>query len=158
VRIAARAPAPQAETSFVEPADVHVRLTLPYHRMPAALHGNARHGHWASRHKDTRMVRSDIVNLAKAAGLHQLPRPIAHITVALIWAPGDRRRRDEDNLFPLLKAVCDALARNRKDLIGLDLVPDDVPQWMTKPTPVIAPPPAKGMWLDLSIRFAEEAS
>jgi hypothetical protein len=29
---------------------------------------------------------------------------------------------------------------------------------MDQRTAVIVPPPAKGMWLDLSIRFAEETS
>jgi hypothetical protein len=41
--------------------------------------------------------------------------------------------------------------------VGLDLVPDDTPEHFTKLAPILAPPPAKGMWLDLSIRFEAAA-
>ena len=140
---------------FVEPADAHVRLVLPYHRPPKALWANTR-AHWRQRSTDTRQVRADVLRLAQAVGLHRLP-PVAHVTVCLTWAPGDNRRRDEDNLAPLQKVACDAIARGpRRDWTGLDLVPDDTPAHMTKCAPVIAPPPAKGMWLDLSIQFAQE--
>lgn len=141
---------------FIEPADLHVRLPLPYDHPPEALYANNR-PHWSQRHRDTRQVRVAVVVLGKAAGLHRLP-PIAHITACLTWAPGDRRRRDPINLALFVKALCDGLARGRKDLIGLDLVPDDTAQWMDQRTAVIAPPPAKGMWLDLSIRYVKEPS
>ena len=83
-----------------------------------------------------------------------------HLEVLLTWAPGDRRRRDSDNMWPMLKACCDGLARGKhtdkntghNTLIGLDLVPDDTPQWMTKHAPRIITPDdcaAKGMWLDI---------
>jgi len=137
------------------PVGVSVRLTLPYDRPPKALVGNTR-VHWRQRSADTKQVRADVMRLAQAAKLHQLKARIEHITVALTWAPGDHRRRDADNLWPLLKACCDALAKGRRDWVGLELVPDDTPHWMDKRAPVIAPPPDKGMWLDLSIRFAEE--
>ena len=144
----------EAPIHFVRSADVFVRIPLPYTAPPAALVANAR-PHWSHRHRDTRQVRQDVTMLGKAAGLHRLAKPVAHVTVVLVWAPGDRRRRDPINLAPLVKACCDGLARGRKDLIGLDLVPDDTPEWMDQRTAVIAPPPAKGMWLDLSIRFEE---
>lgn len=78
------------------------RLDLPYARPPAALVGNSR-AHWRRRSADTRQVRGDVLALAQAAGLHRLARPVEHVAVALTWAPGDRRRRDADNLWPLLK-------------------------------------------------------
>lgn len=134
---------------------VTVRLTLPYDRPPKALAGNTR-VHWRKRSKDTNQVRTDVLTVARQAALH-LAAPIRHITVQLTWAPGDRRRRDSDNLWPLLKVACDALARGpRKDWVGLELVPDDTPEHMTKLAPVIEPPPAKGMWLDLTLDFAEK--
>jgi crossover junction endodeoxyribonuclease RusA len=136
-------------------APTTVRLTLPYDRPPAALVGNTR-VHWRRRSADTKQVRADVMRLAQAAKLHHLKAAIEHIDVTLTWAPGDRRRRDSDNLWPLLKSCCDALARGRRDWVGLELVPDDTPAYMTKHAPVIVPPPARGMWLDLSIRFAEE--
>lgn len=154
----ARTAETDAPPLFVQPADLFVRLALPYDRPPAALWGNTRK-HWRVRSRDTRQVRGDVLALAQAVGLHRLERPVAHVTVCLTWAPGDNRRRDSDNAWPLLKAASDGIARGgRADLIGLDLVPDDTPRWMDKRAPVIAGPPAKGMWLDLSIRFAEEAS
>jgi len=134
-----------------------VRLTLPYERPPHSLTANAR-PHWSQRSKDTRQVRADVMRLAQAAGLHRLSQPCRHLTAGLVWAPGDRVRRDADNLFPLAKACFDALARgSRKDLIGLEIVPDDTPEHLTKLTPVLMPPPAKGMWLELTLDFGEEA-
>lgn len=128
------------------------RLHLPYESPPAALVGNSR-AHWRRRSADTKQVRGDVLRLAQAADLHQLARPVEHVTVGLTWAPGDRRRRDADNLWPLLKVCCDALARGRKDWVGLDLVPDDTPTYMDKLAPRIEPPPAHGMWLDITLRF-----
>lgn len=140
------------------PAIAHVRLTLPYTQIPPGLslnaRGHARYGKAAS----TRMVRADVTNLARAAHLHQLGQTVRFVDVELVWAPGDRRKRDEDNLYGLVKVAADALARGpRKDWVGIDLVPDDTAEFMRK-TCRIEPPPAKGMWLDLSIRFAEETA
>lgn len=122
-------------------------LRLPYDRPPKALTGNSR-AHWRQRSADTRMVREDVLILARAANIPAT----AHMTVELVWAPGDRIRRDADNLWPLLKACCDSLARGpRRDWVGLELVPDDTPQHMTKMAPRIDPPPApKGMWLHVT--------
>lgn len=118
------------------------RLTLPWSRPP--LTGNDRDGHWAPRHRSAAEIRRSVAWLAKTARI-----PAAdHLTVGLAWAPGDRRKRDSDNLWPTLKVSCDALARGRKDFTGLDLVVDDDPAHMTKLAPVIIPPPASpGMWL-----------
>lgn len=121
------------------------RIALPYQRPPSALTGNTRN-HWRSRATQAKQVRTDVANLARAAGV---PKS-AHLTVELVWSPGDRRRRDADNLWPLLKTACDALARGRKDWVGLELVPDDTPRYMTKRAPRIESPddnPERGMWL-----------
>lgn len=121
------------------------RLKLPWRKPPPALWGNAR-THWRARARDTREVRTAVALLARQAGI---PRS-EHLTVELLWAPGDCRRRDADNLWPLLKAASDSLARGRGDWIGLDLVPDDTPKYFTKLAPRILPPdeaPEPGMWL-----------
>jgi crossover junction endodeoxyribonuclease RusA len=130
-------------------------LTLPYERPPAALVANGRPNRYV-RARETRMVRGDVTNLARAAGLHRI-RGIRHVTVCLVWAPGDRRRRDEDNLYPLLKVCCDALARGpRRDWIGLELVPDDTPEHMTKLAPRIEPPPApRGLRLEVALDLGQ---
>lgn len=128
------------------------RLPLPFERPPKALSANSR-VHYHARSTATRMVRQTVVVLAKAQGLHLIQAE--HITARLSWAPGDRRRRDADNLFPLLKACCDALARGpRRDWIGLEIVPDDTPRYFTKLTPRIIPPPTRGMWLELGLELS----
>jgi crossover junction endodeoxyribonuclease RusA len=139
--------------------DLRVRLALPYDRPPASLTANTR-AHWRARSADTRQVRSDVLRLAQAAGLHRYgPGAVEHVTVELVWAPGDRRRRDAPNIRPLLKAAVDAIARGpRRDWIGLELVPDDTAEYVTELTPRIEPPPAKGMWLELTLRLARVPS
>jgi crossover junction endodeoxyribonuclease RusA len=125
------------------------RLELPWQRPPHPLSGNARGLHWAAKHRATRDVRRTVMLLARNAQI-----PICeHLTVELVWAPGDRRRRDEDNLWPLLKVCCDALSRGRGDWVGLELVPDDTKRFMTKTAPRIAEPdeiPERGMWLTVT--------
>lgn len=145
------------DSTMNEPRPTTFRLDLPYETPPKALWGNTR-SHWRGRSADTRRVRNDVLTLATAAGLHQLDAPVAHVTVSLTWAPGDRRRRDEDNLWPLFKACCDALARGpRRDWIGLEVVPDDTRQYMAKEKPQILPPPTpKGMWLDITLTYQED--
>lgn len=128
------------------------RLDLPYERPPAPLNGNTR-AHWRARSAATRQVRADVACLARAAGIPKAE----HLTVELLWSPGDRRRRDADNLWPLLKVACDALARGRKDWVGLELVPDDTPAYMDKRAPVILSPDQcgqRGMWLVVTVRQA----
>lgn len=129
------------------------RLDLPFYRPPEALTGNAREGHWAPRSKATNEVRTAVAWLGRQAGIP----PSRHLTVELVWAPGDRRKRDADNLWPMLKACCDGLARGPRKpsaraapWVGLDLVPDDTPRWMRKLPPRIAGPDETdeiGVWL-----------
>lgn len=109
------------------------RLELPWSRPP--LTSNMR-PHWAERHRLTAEIRRSVGWLARAAHI-----PAAdHVTVGLVWAPGDNRRRDVDNLVPTLKVAADAL-------IDAGVVPDDTPRWMTKRMPTIQPPPGRGLWL-----------
>lgn len=132
------------------------RIDLPYQRPPAGLTGNTR-VHWRDKAAHTAMVRRDVATLARAAGIPRADR----LKVELFWSPGDRRRRDEDNLAPLLKVVCDALSRGRKDWTGLELVPDDTHRFMDKPMPRILTPeesPVRGMWLTVTTSYLTEES
>lgn len=113
------------------------RLDLPHGRPPLTLNQRL---HWAARSRTTRELRQTVTWLAKAA---QIPAA-EHVTVTLHYAPGDNRRRDDDNLVATSKVCCDAI-------VDSGVVPDDTPAWMTKPTPVIVPPPAKGMWLTVEV-------
>jgi len=121
-----------------------------------ALKGNARTAHFAQRHKAVREVIGAVVDAAKRAGLV----PCQHLTVRLVWAPGDWRVADDDNLWHLQKVCCDALARGPKrvkalaDVQGLHLVPDDTRQYMDKLAPLIHRPPKgqtgpSGLWLEV---------
>lgn len=121
-------------------------LALP--RPPKTLTANgARRAHPMAAARDIRRICTLVATLGKAAGIPECD----HLVVSLEWAPGTRHKRDEDNLWPLLKACCDGLARGpRKDWIGLALVPDDTRQYMTKLAPRILTPDDtsdRGMWL-----------
>jgi crossover junction endodeoxyribonuclease RusA len=125
-------------------------LRLPYEAPPKPLTGNYRSRNYKAKAAATRQLRQYVKLLAQAAYLHRI-QGIQHVTVELVWAPGDNRRRDADNLWPMLKVAADGLARGRRDWVGLDLVPDDTPQYMEKKAPRIDPPPAeKGMLLHVT--------
>jgi hypothetical protein len=138
------------------------RLQLPRWDLPDGrgrrevwdvLHANSRGGRQHGRRaRITREVVHATTVLARAAGTH----PVEHLAVELVWAPERaNRRRDADNLWPLLKVLCDAVARGpakrASHAPGLDLVPDDTPEFMTKRAPRIAEPGthAFGLWLYL---------
>ncbi len=121
------------------PIGTTYRLALPWDRPP--LTANQR-PHWTTRHRLTAQIRHTVGWLARQAHIPATN----HCTVTLVWAPGDRRRRDEDNLVATLKAACDGL-------VDAGIVRDDTPAWMTKHMPVIKPPPEPpGMWLDVTTR------
>lgn len=115
----------------------------------SALTGNSRSGHWAQRHAAVKKVIAAVIESARTANV---PAG-SHITIRLVWSPGDNRHADEDNLWPLQKVLADGLARGpRKDLPGLRLVPDDTAEWMTKLAPRIARPPEPvGLWLEVQV-------
>jgi crossover junction endodeoxyribonuclease RusA len=105
--------------------------------------------HRYERASRVRLVREAVLIRAKQA---RIPSG-THVTVGLHYAPGDNRRRDADNLWPTLKAACDALARGpRRDWVGLELVPDDTPEYMTKLAPKIHPGKGKRrLWLTVEV-------
>lgn len=114
-----------------------------------ALRGNSRNAHYAQRHNASRTVIDAVMVAATKAGL----TPCQHLTVQLVWAPGDCRRADEDNLVQLQKVCCDALSRGRSDIPGLHIVPDDTSKWMRKEMPRIDRPPVRpGLWLEVRVR------
>jgi crossover junction endodeoxyribonuclease RusA len=127
-------------------------LALPYAGPPPGLSANYR-GHWRPKHEATAQLRRDVYFIARQAGLHLLT-DVKHVTVELVWNPGTRRRRDADNIYPFLKVAADGLARGRRDWVGLDLVPDDVPEYMTKLAPriVYGPRERRGMWLNVWVK------
>jgi crossover junction endodeoxyribonuclease RusA len=61
--------------------------------------------HWATKARITREIRTTTMTLAKLAGIPRCER----VSVTLHYVPRDKRRRDEDNLFLVLKAAIDGI-------------------------------------------------
>ena len=99
--------------------------------------------HYMVKARLTRQMRETTRLLANG-----LPIELEHIEVCLHYRPRDNRRRDTDNLMPVLKACADGIVDAR-------LVADDTPEFMTKHMPVIHPA-EKGqpgsMWLTITIQ------
>lgn len=138
---------------------VHFRLDLPFEAPHEALRGNYK-GHWSGRHQASREVREAVVTAGKSVGLRRYGA-VPHVTARVTWAPGNRHRRDAGNLYPFSKAAIDGLTpskvvRRKSGLVhyvGLGLVWDDTPEWVTELTPIILPPPDKGLWLDVWVHL-----
>lgn len=128
---------------------VTVKIPLPWDKPP--LTANMRPHHM----ERARIVASIRWTVLAAARRMNLPKGLEHITIGLHYIPPDRRRRDEDNLVPTLKAACDALAAGTKKHPGYGMTADDTPQEMTKLMPIIeAPdkttPPHHRLWLAIT--------
>lgn len=119
-------------------------LALPFDAPPLNLNdsGVTKRAAFAKAAK-IKQVRLTATVLAEQA---QLPKGAGHAVVELHYRPKDRRRRDTDNLIATAKPCFDGL-------VDYGLVPDDVPQHMSKPEPVIHQP-ARGnvprLWLQIT--------
>lgn len=121
-----------------------------------ALHANQHRSNVYGRARIVRHVITTVATLARAEPI----APADHLTVELVWVPERANRtRDPDNLWPLLKVCADALARGPRKRAegapGLDLVPDDSPQYVTKHAPRITAPTRElpaGLWLLVTTR------
>ncbi|MGC0364784.1 crossover junction endodeoxyribonuclease RusA [Rhodococcus sp. 27YEA15] len=117
----------------------NLTIRLPYEKPPLSMNDRQ---HWAVKARITAGVRRSTQRLAKAA---HAPVGLECVAVTLHYRPRDNRRRDTDNLMPVLKACCDGL-------VDHGITADDTPDLMTKHMPVIHPavkgtPPA--LWLEL---------
>lgn len=100
------------------------------------LSGNGRL-HPKARARMTRTVRQAVREQAETLGIP----PACFVTVTLHYVPGDRRRRDTDNLVATLKPAADGL-------VDAGVIPDDTPTWCHKHMPVIHPGPGpRRLWL-----------
>lgn len=122
-------------------------ILLPWTSPPLSLNDR---GHYMARARVVADVRRAVYLMARA---HQLPTGLDHVTVQLHYRPRDNRRRDTDNLVATLKPCCDALAAGTPRHPGYGVVPDDTPQYMQKPEPIIHPA-EKGqpgqLWIDIT--------
>lgn len=116
-------------------------LDLPYEKPPLSMNDRKHH---MARARITRQIRSTTAWLAKEA---KVPTGRDHVEVRLHYRPRENRRRDADNLMPVLKAACDGL-------VDAGLVDDDTPELMHKLMPVIHPA-EKGcpgaLWLTIGV-------
>lgn len=125
------------------------RKVIKHRKIWDTLRLNSRPGHWAQRHQAVKEVINTVTALGQATRL----RPCQYMDVTLVWAPGNFRVADEDNLFGILKVVCDALARGpRKDLPGLRIVPDDDSRYMRKTARIDRPPAVPGLRIEVKQR------
>ena len=94
-------------------------IVLPWDKPPLSL--NQRHKHWSAPARWTRTLRGGAHLLALQAKIPELDA----CTVTLLWLPPERRPRDEDNMYPTMKALADGL-------VDAGVVPDDTPDLMRK--------------------------
>jgi len=93
-------------------ATIHIPLAMN----PLSLNGRQ---HWRVKAKHTKQWREFAGLMAK--GLD----PFGTCDVTLTWFVTTSHRRDEDNLYPLLKALCDGL-------VDAGITADDTPDLMGK--------------------------
>ena len=96
-------------------------IRLPWTTPP--LNANQRL-HWAHKAKLTKQIRNAVTLLARDVPF------LDRIQVRLDWVVTDKRRRDEDNLFPTFKACIDGL-------VDADVVPDDTSDFVVREHPRI---------------------
>jgi hypothetical protein len=134
--------------------EIH-RFPLPYPEYPLypALQANLRGTRWET-NRDVQAVRGDVSRIARVI------KPGAkHLTVHLCWRPARYNGQDDDNLWPLLKACVDAMARGSRRAtyrnpnmnIGLDLVPGDTRKHVTRLPPAVLRTGPPGMWLTVAV-------
>ena len=120
------------------------RVRLPYRTPPLTLNTRT---HWSDRYRIEQRIHRDMITLARA---NQLPTGLTKIRVQLGYTPRDNRRRDNDNLTATAKPLYDALTKpNKVNKTGHGMVPDDTPEYMEKPAPVItaADPKDPHLWV-----------
>lgn len=122
---------------------------LNYPRPPKGLHANDR-AHWRTKAKSTETIRQETMLRVRSLHLGELER----ISVQLVWVVGDNYKRDADNIWPLLKAVCDGIGSDRGT--SARLVPDDDPAHMVKLAPVIRLVPASSAHFVVIINELED--
>lgn len=120
-------------------------LPLPGHKPPRGLSPNGAHGHWSAPAKARRVLKAATVTRVRQA---RIPLDQEHVHVSLHYVPKERRKRDADNLVPILKPCLDALTARRG---GAGVIPDDTPEYVTWAPPVIHDPDVYGPRLYLEV-------
>lgn len=118
-----------------------IELPLVHGKAPLSLNYRL---HWAEKNRRTELVRDCVHWQAAKHGSH------THVTVALHYATGDRRHRDQDNLVATLKPAIDGLVRS-------GLIPNDTPEHVTWTPPEIHSGPGdRRLWLTVQPSLSTE--
>lgn len=109
-------------------------IRLPWDTPPIKPNGGYENRYVHAR--KVKAVRADAGKLVRSSGV---PRGLRKIRVQLVWIVPDRRRRDTDNLWMLLKACADSMTAGGRSSSPWDwpVVEDDTPEFMSKPEPQI---------------------
>lgn len=102
--------------------------------------------HWTATHRIKQDVRREVARLVAVAGIP----PLGRCEVNVEYTPRDNRRRDTDNLGTFRKVVADAV-------VDAGVVPDDTPEFMSKPEPVIRPADRLDPHLTVTVREVPDA-
>ncbi|OZE77185.1 hypothetical protein CH305_18280 [Rhodococcus sp. 15-649-2-2] len=117
-------------------------VKLPYLRPPLSLNDSgASQGAMFAKARTIKEVRQTVAWLAKAA---KLPIGVPHAVVEVHYRPATRGRHDADNVVLSSKAIFDGL-------VDGGLVPDDIPELMSKPEVVLHKSGNPGMWLEITV-------
>lgn len=139
---------------------VSVTIPLTFDKPPLSL--NDHRMHYMQRARIVRQLREEVVTVLR---LRRVAKPARHVEVTFHYRPRDNRARDTDNLIATVKPLVDALgpgrpaSMSRKGKItqpvpGYGLVPDDTPEYVTRPEAVIHPAsPNPACWLTLNITY-----
>ena len=143
---------------------LQVTVPLAFTKPPLSL--NDHRMHHMQRARIVRQLREEVVMMLR---LRRVPKPAQHVKVTFHYRPRDNRARDTDNLIATVKPLVDALGPGRparmsrkgkitQPVPGYGLVPDDTPEFVTRPEPVIhRADKTKGpaCWLALTITYKE---
>lgn len=121
-------------------------LPLPGHKPPKALSPNGSHGNYRATAGERRRMKAAVVTRIRQL---RIPPGREHLEVTLCYVPKDRRRRDPDNLMPVLKPCLDAFTPAKG---GAGVIGDDTPEWITwHPPRILDPDPLRPrLWLEVT--------
>lgn len=113
-----------------------LEIPVPLAKNPLSLNGRM---HWRTKAGHTKQWRG----YAALRAMHV--KPMRACDVTLTWYVTDHRRRDEDNLYLLIKALCDGI-------VDAGVVPDDTAEYMNKRCRIeLAPHGCKTAYMTLTI-------
>lgn len=141
---------------------VSVTIPLTFDKPPLSL--NDHRMHHMQRARIVRQLREEVVMRLRSK---RVAKPARHVVVTFHYRPRQNRTRDTDNLIATIKPLVDALGPGRpaqmtragkmtKPVPGYGLVPDDTPEFVTRPEPVIHradKTTGPACWLALTITY-----